>query len=70
VRVWRPEAAYSIQGQDLPDPPPSVSMILARTQASLASAPLWRGSKTAEMELTAGEAVVSGTKTVQIEVKE
>ena len=30
LRVWRSDAAYSVQGQDLPDPPPSVSMILAQ----------------------------------------
>jgi hypothetical protein len=70
VRVWRNEAAYSAEGQDLPDPPPSVGMIFARTQSSLATAALWRGSKIAEMELPAGDAVVTGSKTVQVEIKE
>jgi hypothetical protein len=70
VRVWRNEAAYSVQGQDLPDPPPSVSMILAKTQASLATTVLWRGSKVAEMEVSAGDTVVTGSKTVQVEIKE
>lgn len=70
VRVWRNEAAYSVQGQDLPDPPPSVSMVLAKTQSSLASAALWRPSKVAEVELSAGDTVVTGSKTVQVEIKE
>ncbi len=70
VRVWRNEAAYSVQGQDLPDPPPSVSMVLAKTQSSLASAALWRPSKVAEIELSAGDTVVTGSKTVQVEIKE
>jgi hypothetical protein len=70
VRVWRSDAAYAVQGQDMPDPPASVSMILAKTQASLSGAQLWRGSKVAEMELSAGDAVVSGSKTVQVEIKE
>jgi hypothetical protein len=70
LRVWRSDTAYSVQGQDLPDPPPSVSMILAKTQASLSSTMLWRGSKVAEMDLSAGDAVVTGSKTVQVEIKE
>ena len=70
VRVWRTDTAYSVQGQDLPDPPPSVSMILAKTQASLTGMVLARGSKTAEMELSAGDAVVTGSKTIQVEIKE
>ena len=70
VRVWRADAAYAVQGQDMPDPPASVSMILAKTQASLSGTQLWRGSKVAEMEISAGDAVVSGSKTVQVEIKE
>jgi hypothetical protein len=70
VRVWTSEPAYSVQGQDLPDPPPSVSMVLAKTQASLTGTVLARGSKTAEMELSAGDAVVTGSKTIQVEIKE
>jgi hypothetical protein len=70
VRIWRAHAAYAVQGQDMPDPPPSVSMILARTQMSLAANALWRGSKVAELEFPADDAVVTGSKTVQVEVKE
>jgi len=32
VRVWRPDASYQLQGEDLPAPPPSLSMILSRAQ--------------------------------------
>jgi hypothetical protein len=70
VRVWRNDAAYSVQGQDMPAPPPSVSMVLSKTQASLSNAALWRGSTIKEIELQGGEGVVSGSKTVQVEIKE
>jgi hypothetical protein len=70
VRVWRADPAYTVDGQDLPDPPPSVAMVLAKTQASFGSNLLWRGSKAAELEISAGDAVVSGSKTIQVDVKE
>ena len=34
VRVWRTDPAFQVQGQDLPDPPPSVGLILAKAQAA------------------------------------
>jgi hypothetical protein len=67
VRIWRVDPAYSIEGRDLPDPPPSLAMILGRAQATQLN---WRGSKVTEIEIPAREAVVTGSKTVQIEVKE
>lgn len=70
LRVWRNDAAYAVQGQDLPSPPPSVSMILSKTQTSLASAALARGSTVMEIEMPGGDGVVSGSKTVQVEIKE
>lgn len=69
VRLWRSDAAYTVQGQDLPGPPPSVSMLLSKTQQSFSSN-VWRGSKVAEFALAAGDAVVTGSKTIQVEVKE
>ena len=39
IRVWRPDPAYDVEGETLPDPPPSVGMILARTQPSLSATP-------------------------------
>ncbi len=70
IRVWRAEAAYDIQGETLPDPPPSAAMILARMQPSLSSGQAASNSKVAEFHIAAGDMVVAGSKTVQVEVKE
>jgi hypothetical protein len=70
IRVWRNEAAFTVDGRDLPSPPPSVAMILNRAQAQSTLLPNLRGSKLAEIEVPAGDSVVTGTKTVQVEVKE
>jgi hypothetical protein len=70
LRVWRAEPAYEVQGETLPGPPPSLGMILARSQPSLASLPAPPNSKLAEFEIGAGDMVVSGAKTIQVEVKE
>ncbi len=70
VRVWRAAPAYDVEGETLSDPPPSVAMILARTQPSLSTMPALPNSKLAEMEIDAGDMVVSGAKTIQVEVKE
>jgi hypothetical protein len=43
-------------------------MILARAQQGSSSTP--RSSKVAELEFTAGDVVISGSKTVQVEVVE
>jgi len=68
LRVWRADPSYQIDGHDMPDPPPSVSMILARAQAAPAS--VSRPSTVAEMDFSAGDVVISGSKTIQVEVKE
>jgi hypothetical protein len=70
VRVWRPDPAFQLEGADLPDPPPSVAMILAGSQTNLAGINQVRNSKIGEMEIDAGDMVVSGTKTVLVDVKE
>lgn len=69
VRVWRTDPAFEVQGQDLPNPPPSVGLILAKTQAAQG---VWvpRGSKIDELQIQTGDVVVSGSKTVQVEVTE
>jgi hypothetical protein len=69
VRLWRADAAYTVQGQDLPDAPASVAMLLSKTQASFSSN-VWRGSKLSEFEIPVADAVVSGSKTIQVDVKE
>jgi hypothetical protein len=70
VRVWRPEPAFQLEGADFPDPPPSVAMILAASPTALGSINQTRNSKVAELEFGAGDSVISGSKTIQVEVKE
>jgi hypothetical protein len=70
VRVWRNDAAYTVDGKDFPAPPPSVALILGRAQTQSTASANVRGSKLAEIEIAAGDHVVSGAKTVQVEVKE
>jgi hypothetical protein len=66
IRVWRAEPAYEVGGQELPDPPPSLALVLGSTQ-NLAQN---RNSKITELTIDAGGMMVSGSKTVQIEVLE
>jgi hypothetical protein len=70
LRVWRTDPAFQLEGVDLPAPPASVSLILSESQTSLAGISQTRNSKIAEMEIDAGDVVVSGVKTVQVEIKE
>ncbi len=69
VRVWRTDPAFEIQGRDLPDPPPSVGLILAKAQAAQGA---WfpRGSKIDELQIQTGDFVVTGSKTAQVEIRE
>lgn len=77
VRVWRQEPSFSVPGPsagaELPDPPPSATLILANTASSLsATLPVnfIRGSDIAELTAPISGYVVAGTaKTVQVEVK-
>jgi SpoIVB peptidase S55 len=70
VRVWRADPAYQLEGADLPDPPPSVALILANSQTNVAGITPVRNSKVAGMEIDLGDQFVSGTKTIVAEVKE
>ncbi|MEQ1945849.1 MAG: SpoIVB peptidase S55 domain-containing protein [Bryobacteraceae bacterium] len=71
LRVWRSEPSFTVEGRDLPDPPPSLSMILTRQQTGTTNLQMARGAKLAEVEISPGAGfVVTGTKTVQVEVKE
>jgi SpoIVB peptidase S55 len=65
VRVWRAEPAYEVAGEELPDPPPSLALVLGSTQSLSQN----RNSKITELVIDAGEVMVTGSKTVQIEVK-
>ena len=71
VRVWRAEPSYTVEGRDLPDPPPSLAMLLTRAQAGSSNLVNTRGAKLAELEVPgAAGFLVTGTKTIQVEVKE
>ena len=66
VRVWRPDPNFQLEGEDFPDPPPSLALIMGASPAVMQT----RNAKLAELEISAGDAVISGVKTVQVEVKE
>ena len=70
VRVWRADPAFQLEGADLPDPPASVALILAGHQSNSGGITQTRNSKIAEMEVDAGDVVVTGSKTIQVEIKE
>ncbi|HLK67599.1 MAG TPA: SpoIVB peptidase S55 domain-containing protein [Bryobacteraceae bacterium] len=70
VRIWRADPAFQLEGTDLPDPPASIAMILAGSQTGVAGITQTRNSKIGEIELDGGDMVISGVKTVQVEIKE
>jgi hypothetical protein len=70
VRVWRADPDYQLEGHEFPDPPPSVSLVLAGSLPSLGSVSQTRNSKLAELEMGVADTMISGSKTVQVEVKE
>lgn len=70
VRVWRPEPAFQLEGADLPSPPPSVALILGGPQGGTGSIGQTRNSKLAEIAIAGGDMMVTGSKTIQVEVKE
>jgi hypothetical protein len=71
LRVWRSEPSFSVEGRDLPAPPPSLAMILSRGQQGAGNLLTPRGATLAEIEVPAGSGVVvTGSKTAQVEVKE
>ena len=70
LRVWRTDTSFQVQGSDLPDPPPSVALLLAKSPATSQGTWLGRGSTVGHVRIDTGNAVVSGSKTVQVEVKE
>jgi hypothetical protein len=70
VRVWRPEANYNVGGYNLPSPPPSVGQILSRLDPAMAPMLAAQGSKVAEFEVGSGGVLVSGSRTVQVEISQ
>ena len=70
IRVWRADPAFQLEGADLPDPPASISLILAGSPSTAAGITATRNAKIGEMEIDLGDMAVAGSKTVQVEVKE
>jgi hypothetical protein len=69
VRVWHADPAYQLEGEDFPDPPASVALLFGAAQGG-GGILQTRNSKIAEIPIDAGDAVISGARTVQVEVKE
>jgi hypothetical protein len=65
LRVWRAEPSYVVSGEEIPDPPPSLAMILNSAVPST----VVRNAKVAEFVIDGGGNVVTGSKTVQVEVR-
>jgi hypothetical protein len=70
VRVWRPDPAFQLEGVDMPSLPPSAALVLEGSQPSMAGISQVRNSRIAEIEIDGGDQVISGVKTIQVEVKE
>ncbi len=73
VRVWRQEPSFSLPGADLTDPPPSVALILPKTSSALSgggNTMLSRGAQILELPIALGDYALTGSKTVQLDIKE
>jgi hypothetical protein len=75
LRVWRQEPAFPVAGREIADPPPSIAMVMNHTLgtgggAGTAMLVSLRGATVEEIEMNPGNFVVTGSKTIQVEVKE
>ncbi len=77
VRVWRQQPSFTISGPspsgEISDPPPSVALVLSDPSNSVtsnAALTVTRGSQIAELSVPTPGYVISGAKTLQVEVKE
>jgi hypothetical protein len=76
VRIWRQQTGFNVAGPmpggEISDPPPSVALILADTSSTASSGATanTRGSDVAQLSVDMKGYVVTGAKTIQIEVKE
>jgi hypothetical protein len=70
VRVWRAETSYPAGVDELSAPPPSVALIMASqlgpTGVALGT---MKNSRVGEIVIESGGRMVTGSKTVQVEVK-
>lgn len=69
LRVWRQEPTYSIQGADLPAPPPSAALILDSSTDVKGGRNAIQNAAVAEMNLNLGNYAVSGSRTIRVDVK-
>ncbi len=76
IRIWRQQPAFNVAGPmpggELSDPPPSVALVLADTSSSASSGvtATARGSDVGQLRVALPGYVVTGAKTIQIEVKD
>jgi hypothetical protein len=70
VRIWRAEPSFQLDGADLPSPPPSAVLVLEGSTPTAAGISQTRNSKIAQIELDGGDMVISGVKTIQVDIKE
>ncbi|HXE62553.1 MAG TPA: SpoIVB peptidase S55 domain-containing protein [Bryobacteraceae bacterium] len=66
VRVWRAEPSFAVQGAEMASPPPSLALVLGGIPSIAQS----KNAKRTELVMDAAGNMVSGSKTVQVEVKE
>ncbi len=66
VRIWRADPAYEVQGEELPGAPPSLALVLGTSQSFTQN----RNSKLSEIVIDSNNMMVTGSKTVQLEIKE
>jgi hypothetical protein len=66
VRVWRAEPSFAVQGAEMASPPPSLALVLGGVPSIAQS----KNAKMTELVMDAAGNMVSGSKTVQVEVKE
>ncbi len=70
VRLWRSDPVFQVQGQDLVNAPASVAMVLAKAQGAYGSNTP-RSAKVAELDMPIENGfVVTGAKTIQVDIKE
>ncbi len=66
VRVWRAEPSFAVQDAEMASPPPSLALVLGNIPSIAQS----KNAKVTELAMEAAGNMVSGSKTVQVEVKE
>lgn len=70
LRVMRPDAAYVLYGEQLPAPPPSLARVLASDPSIDDDIPSLRSSTVLDTQSDPLPFVISGMKTITLDVKE